>query len=512
MKGSKENRTKSLLNIKLTQIKKFITEKASSVKKINIEIPKDKFKRFKNLKFDKNILNARTGIIAVVAILFLTFSVVKFYQYQKEVEHEIATRAFNVKLGNIDIGVVRDKQDVLDIYDSIHKSLVKEQGLDVVIKEKLSFEEVHAENEELTNKTSIKNKIKSNITFNVVAYAININGEDFSYLKSESIAKEIIEEIKKPYLQIAEQEGSKIEEIKIVEDVKIVEREVPVSKIEDPDKVLELLQKGTDEEKIHVVEKGENYWTIAKKYNISVKELEMANPGKNSELVHPGDELSLIVPKPFLTVATYEEKTYTENIKFETQYEYSDNMYKDQQSVKKKGVEGKSEIVAKVEKHNGIEVAKEIIKETILSQPVAQIVIKGTKNPPPKQGTGSFQMPTRGTLTSRFGSRWGRAHTGIDLAARTGTAIYAADGGTVTFSGSNGSYGYMVEIDHGGGFTTRYAHCSKIYVKKGEKVYKGQHIAAVGNTGRSTGPHLHFEVRKNGVAQDPYKYLGKNYQ
>lgn len=238
----------------------------------------------------------------------------------------------------------------------------------------------------------------------------------------------------------------------------------------------------------------------------------MANPGKNSELVHPGDELSLIVPKPFLTVATYEEKTYTENIKFETQYEYSSNMYKDQQTVKKKGVEGKSEIVAKVEKHNGIEVAKEIIKETILSQPVAQIVIKGTKNPPPKQGTGSFQMPTRGTLTSRFGTRWGRTHTGIDLAAKTGTAIYAADGGTVTFSGYNGTYGYMIEIDHGGGFTTRYAHCSKLYVKKGEKVYKGQHIAAVGNTGRSTGPHLHFEVRKNGVAQDPYKYLGKNYQ
>lgn len=164
----------------------------------------------------------------------------------------------------MDIGVVRNKQEVLDIYDSIHKSLVKEQGLDVVIKEKLSFEEIHAENEELTNKYSIENKIKSNITFNVVAYAININGEDFSYLKSESVAKEIIEEIKKPYLQMAEQEGSKIEDIKIVEDVKIVAREIPASEIDDPDKVLELLQKGTDEEKIHVVEKGENYWTIAK--------------------------------------------------------------------------------------------------------------------------------------------------------------------------------------------------------------------------------------------------------
>ncbi len=508
MKSSDEREKKGLINIKLTQIKRLIIEKTSKIKAANIHKSVEKLKSLKRLKISKNVFNIRNGIIAIVAVLFLTFSLI---QYKKGIEQEIATRAFNVKLGNIEIGIVRDKQEALDIYESIHKSLVKEQGLDVVIKEKLSFEDIHAENKELTNKFSVEKKIRSNITFNVVAYAININGEDFSYLKSESIANEIVEEIKKPYLQLLEQEGSKIEEIKIVEDLKIVKREITASKIDDPDKVLELLQKGTDEEKIHVVEKGENYWTIAKKYNISVEELEMANPGKNSELVHPGDELSLIVPKPFLTVATYEEKTYTENIKFETEYEYSDNMYKDQQSVKKKGVEGKNEIVAKVEKHNGIEVAKEIIKETILSQPIAQVVLKGTKNPPPKQGTGSFSMPTRGTLTSRFGTRWGRAHTGIDLAARTGTAIYAADGGTVTFAGTNGTYGYVIDIDHGGGFVTRYAHCSKLYVKKGDKVYKGQHIAAVGSTGRSTGPHLHFEVRKNGVPQDPYKYLGKNY-
>ncbi|WIV12513.1 M23 family metallopeptidase [Proteiniborus sp. MB09-C3] len=508
MKSSSENENKSLLNVKLADTKKFIIAKASKVKSVNVGIVKEKFKELKKLKFNKNIFNTRTGIIAVAAILLLTFSLI---QYKKGVDHEIATRAFNVKLGDMEIGVVRNKQVATDLYDSIHKNLTKEQGLDVVIKEKLFFEEVHAEDEELVNKSALEKKIRSNITFNVVAYAININGKDFSYLGSETLAKEVLEEIKEPYMQIAKQEGSKVEEIKIVEDVKIVRREIPASKVDSFDKVLDMLQKGTDEEKIHVVEKGENYWTIAKKYNISTDDLEKANPNKNPVLIHPGDELSLVVPKPFLTVATYEEKTYTEEIKFETEYEYSDNMYKDQQSVKKKGVAGKSEVVAKVEKHNGIEIAKEIIKETILSQPIAQIILKGTKNPPPKQGTGSFSMPTRGTLSSKFGARWGRTHTGIDLAARTGTAINAADGGTVIFAGKNGSYGLVVDIDHGGGFVTRYAHCSKLYVKKGDKVYKGQHIAAVGNTGNSTGSHLHFEVRKNGVAQDPYKYLGKEY-
>lgn len=508
MKSSGENENHSNLTKKITSIKKLVTSKASTLKTVNMSFTKDKLKELKKIKLNKNIFNVRMGILAIAAVLFMTFSLV---QYKKGIDHEIATRAFNVKLGTAVIGLVRDKEEATKIYDSIHKSLEKEQGLEVVINEELSFEDVHAEDEELTDKSIIANKIKSNLTFNVVAYAINIDGKDFAYLGTEKQAKEIIEKIEEPYKQMAEQDGTKIEEIKIVEKVEIVKRKVSPSKIDDVDKVLAVLQKGTDEERTHIVEKGENYWTIAQKYNISVNDLEKANPGKNPKLIHPGDEISLVVPKPYLTVATYEEQTYIEEISFETEYEYSDKMYKDEKSVRKKGVNGKSEVVAKVEKHNGIVIAKEILKETILSQPVAQVMVKGTKEPPPKKGTGSFVMPTRGTLSSRFGKRWGKMHEGIDLAARTGTAIKAADGGTVIFAGKNGSYGLMVDIDHGGGFVTRYAHCSKILVKKGDKVYQGQTIAAVGNTGRSTGPHLHFEVRKNGVAQNPYNYIGKEY-
>ena len=98
-------------------------------------------------------------------------------------------------------------------------------------------------------------------------------------------------------------------------------------------------------------------------------------------------------------------------------------------------------------------------------------------------------------------------HTGLDISASLGTPIKAADGGKVVFVGRKGAYGNMVEIDHGNGYKTRYAHCSKMLVKVGDKVYKGQHIANVGNTGRSTGPHLHFEVLKNGKSQNPSKYL-----
>ena len=115
--------------------------------------------------------------------------------------------------------------------------------------------------------------------------------------------------------------------------------------------------------------------------------------------------------------------------------------------------------------------------------------------------------PVGGRITSRFGARSRGTHTGLDIATSTGTSIVAAAGGTVTYSGYKGSYGYLVVISHGNGVETYYAHCSRLYVSAGMSVSQGQQIAAVGSTGNSTGPHLHLEVRLNGVALNPQNYV-----
>lgn len=122
------------------------------------------------------------------------------------------------------------------------------------------------------------------------------------------------------------------------------------------------------------------------------------------------------------------------------------------------------------------------------------------------------QLPVQGTITSRYGARSSRrvgAHTGLDIACKTGTDIQAVADGVVTFAGNSGSYGKLVKISHGNGVETWYAHCSKLYVNANEQVSKGEVIAAVGSTGNSSGPHLHLEIRLNGNAINPQLYLYK---
>ncbi|BCJ28130.1 M23 family metallopeptidase [Actinocatenispora sera] len=117
-------------------------------------------------------------------------------------------------------------------------------------------------------------------------------------------------------------------------------------------------------------------------------------------------------------------------------------------------------------------------------------------------------LPVHGyTVTSQFGARWGTNHPGIDLAVGTGTPVYAAHAGTVTLAGWDGGYGNGVEIDDGAGLSTVYGHNSSVAVSAGQHVTRGQLIAYSGSTGDSTGPHVHFELRRDGVAFDPVPYL-----
>lgn len=356
--------------------------------------------------------------------------------------------------------------------------------------------------------SNIEYDVKEILKLKIPVYAVNVDGKDFAIFRTKSEAQRLLDDIVKPF---TENEEAQIEDIRFKEDTNIVKKLVGIKEFKENleyEEILHYITKGTNETKIHKVEKGENYWVIAEKYNITPDDLIKANPGVKPETLQIGQEISLVVPKPLITVVTNEVQEYNEYIAFETEYEETDILYKGEYRIKKAGKKGEREVKAQIAKENGIEINRSILEEKIIEDPTTKVVLKGTKNPPPKIGTGKLAKPTsRGVLTSPFGWRWGRRHTGIDIGMPTGTAVKAADGGKVIFSGTKGGYGKCIIVDHGANVKTLYAHNSKLLVKKGTKVFKGQTIAKSGNTGRSTGPHLHFEVIKNGTPVNPAKYV-----
>ena len=163
-----------------------------------------------------------------------------------------------------------------------------------------------------------------------------------------------------------------------------------------------------------------------------------------------------------------------------------------------------------------IEVARTNLSDKVVTAINDEVARKAEeeriRNMPDVNGIKLANLPVTGTITSRYGvsSRIRSSnHTGLDIAAKKGTPIKVVSDGVVTFAKYNGSYGYLVKVDHGNGVETWYAHTSKMYVSAGETVKAGDVIALVGSTGNSTGPHLHFEIRINGEHVNPQKYLYK---
>ena len=435
------------------------------------------------------------------------------------VEDENIQKAYFTYYNGYNIGLVGDKNDVESILEKIRKEFEDKFDMETVLEYDMEFEEIYADKKFLSSIDSIEDIIRSNIEAKVKAAIIEVDGQRIALLKDEETAQSVLDSLKQPYMDKAEESGVELLDIGFEEDVAIKDVHVDYSELEDASKVLEKLMEGDIEKQVYIVEEGDNVWTIARKHNITVRQILEANaPMEESDILQIGQELNLNVPEYPLNVLTVEKVKYTKTIPFETETKKTDSLYTNQTKVSQEGENGKKEIVDKVYRRNGVEAGRENLSETIIKEPVKKIVLQGTKQPvkvssssrgsSSRSGSGTMSWPTRGTLSSRFGRRWGRMHNGIDIAASKGTPVYAADSGTVTYSAYNsGGYGNLIKISHGNGVVTYYAHLSSRSVSKGQKVGKGQLIGYMGSTGRSTGSHLHFEVRINGSPRNPLNYL-----
>ena len=250
--------------------------------------------------------------------------------------------------------------------------------------------------------------------------------------------------------------------------------------------------------------------TISTEMTVEKKEV-------STELKMSAEELAmhLIIARddngqPLLTVTQENIETKTEVDKFEVVTVYDDTKYLDYSEKTQSGKDGLVERTTNTIYVNGVLSEVEVLKENVINKRYDEIHVQGTMEIPYWRATGEFETPVENIrkVTSEFGKRRWSQHTGIDLAGDTGEPILAADSGTVTFSGwGMGGYGRMVIIDHGNGYQTYYAHNSKLYVEEGDHVVKGDIIAALGSSGKSTGPHLHFEIIEDGVAVDPANFI-----
>jgi len=295
----------------------------------------------------------------------------------------------------------------------------------------------------------IRDAIMATLPFIVEGYAVIIDGEPHLALVSEEAANAVIENHKNRYIGFNVADDSVIE---FDREVEIVRQNVPVGRLRTP-------------------------------------------------------EGALMELSPILNVQHTFVQHYTEYIPYEIERVNDYTMYRGRVAISVQGQRGENAITARVVEVNGVEVSRDVLETTMVRMPSARVERVGQREPPPTIAHGRFIRPAAGTLTSRFGPRWGRMHNGVDIANRVGTPIVAADGGRVIFSGWDGGFGNVVRIDHENGYVTVYAHNTTNLVRVGERVARGQQIATMGSTGNSTGSHIHFEIRRNGTPIDPWPHI-----
>jgi murein DD-endopeptidase MepM/ murein hydrolase activator NlpD len=418
----------------------------------------------------------------------------------------ISNTGYTVYINQKPVGAIKDSDMAREVLAEISEEVMQEYGRDdLIIEAEMHLEKVKLSEHKPVDKDQLKQNIRACLDLKRQAVSIYVDGREIVSLAGRGTANRVLEQVKERFTP--QRDGVTIDCVAFKERVEVLDDAAELEGVMEPDDALMYITNGTTEIKTHTVAKGDSLWLISKNNNISVEDLEKANPGIDPKRLQIGQQLSMIVPKPFITVVTEEICSIKEKIPFETEYKNSSEFFKGESIVRVAGKYGEREITARIVRENGIEVARDVLDEKIIKEPVTKQVAVGTKPPPPRQGTGTFSYPARGTITSKFGWRWGRRHNGIDIALPTGTPVKAADGGIVKFSGKYGGFGNLVIIDHGDGYESYYGHNDKNLVSKGDKVHKGQTIALSGNTGNSTGPHLHFEVRRFGVPANPLNYL-----
>lgn len=455
-----------------------------------------KFKEFKSFIEEKGNKKYMIGAVAATAVVAVLSVFTLNTSYSLEID------------GNV-VGQVASKSVVTEAMNEAQERAEAAYGLDVVAAyNTVEVKAVHNFSKDTMTDEEVALVINEQVDWVAAGATLNVNNGEYKFtVATVEDGQAVLDKLKEGAL--ANQGDATIKSVEFLEDVTLESGNVKIGDVQTPAEIVATVQAGKEAIKTHTVVKGESFWTVAKNHGVTVSELQKLNPDVNPDRLKIGQVLNLTWLEPLINVVVVKEVTVEESIAYATEYKETANLYRGETQVVKKGTNGKKMVTYEVKETSGAVVEKTTLNEIVISEPVSAVVNKGTKAVAlsSRSGDGILNWPMSGKITSPYGTRSSGFHSGIDIGGKIGRGVYAAAGGKVVLSSWYYAYGNCILIDHGNGMKTRYAHLSAYKVKVGDTVERGQLIGLCGNTGRSTGPHLHFEVIVNGSTKNPINYL-----
>lgn len=389
--------------------------------------------------------------ISIIIIFSIALSII-YTNYLFDVEDSI----YEIYMGERIIGYMEDEAEAKLLCKGVVEGIkdrVENQNLDI---DKITIKGI-SNDVSTSNKSEIEDKIISCISVESNLTNMIIGGKDYGLIAKVEEGKEVLKKVGDIYIDSINLDRDNILSLDIKSNIVYEKVKTKISDISSIDDIAENIFKDNE---------SKNLVDVSIKY-------------RDKKIVDV-DPVVKIVSK--------------------------DDMYIGEM-IKEEGVSGSREVVADITYKNGKKVDEKIREEKSLVEAKDTIIYKGSKSPIDYQ-VEFLGHPTKGGyITSNFGARWGRHHNGIDISHNIGDPVYAAFDGIVKEASYKYSYGNKILLEHEGSIDTIYAHLDSFNVKVGDSVKKGDFIGRVGNTGNSTGSHLHFELRVNNKPVDPKKYI-----
>lgn len=488
--------------------------------------------------------------LPIILSILITFIIIMISGMTSENKDNIK-EVYNVYLDGKLVGSVKSKNSLEKYIDEEQKELKKEFNVSkVYIPNGIDIEKCVTHNAKILSEKQIYDKIKEEKNFTIKGYVVSIKSDDNKEIKLNVLKKDLfdkavnkvlkafvdskdIENYKNDTQKKIETTGSIIENIYISEKITITETYLSTDEIifTDLDTLTKYLLFGSlDKDEDYIVKPGDTIETVAFNNKLGVEEFLIVNPEftSSNNLLSVGQKVSIALIDPIFSIVV--EKHIVEDMDkpYNTIEKEDSSIYYGQTKVQTEGVNGTQRVTEKVKYVNGEAQPAVITNVTTLTEPVDKVVLKGTKSygseysggGTPAVTTGIWGWPTISPyiITSYYGYRWGRLHAGIDISGcGFGSPIYSIGNGIVSAVTSNcadrgyygsscgGGYGNAVRIKYSGGIEVIYSHImgSNIRVSVGQNVSKGQIVGYMGNSGSSTGTHLHFQINVNGSSVNP---------